>query len=925
MKQNLNMYRWLCLGGATLLICLWSHAGWTELQNGAAGADGSEPAPVVDAQPPDPNLPPTPPPQEEPQVQQPQEVVQQQPGGAAPAMNPNMPAPGGLRPPTAMPRPRTMPSPLNRPRFNPLQPKQPNQAKADLKAKPEDAAKENEPKDESKLFDFDNAELGTVIEAIAKMTGKNFDVDPNIGQMRVTVITHEKIPPEMAYQVLESILGSRGFEMKEALDGHLIKVVPSGKLGDKTDLVIGEQKKVDYDKISTHIIRLKHADPTEMTAYVQKMGSETCKVDAYGPAGMLIITDTGDAMKRIVTFLDEVDVPGIESSMEIFTLEYTRAEVLSQQIQEVLLDNAKPAGGTAQRPQAVQQQPQQQLRPPTVRPGQRTNVPGQQSPVITGSREETLRIVPDERLNSLIVIATPAMMERVRDLVKKLDTPTPYEANNLNVYELLNADSEQVEKALNQLVGTSPRSSAKGGAPGGGGGGGGGAADEIQPFEKKVMITRYEQSNALLILASPQDFKLIREIIAQLDVPQRQVHVEAVIMDVKIADNYSLVVDQAAITGHDGFVVGNTSTIKGIGVSDVTTLATSLATGKGVAEANRAISALSQGSSGGITAGWYDSLKVGTINGKKVSIPFVPLLIKAVETLTHVDILSQPSLTTQNNQEASILVGSEVPVPTMRSGYSGYPTTTTGTSTTTKPTTTTTSAYNNSSYSSYGSGISRQDVGVHLSVKPRINEGDYVNMETNIKVSQQAAVDSTSINPSDLGPTFVKSEVKNNVVVKDSCTGVIAGLISESTDRKKTHIPILGDLPGIGWMFGTKSSNREKRNLVVLLTPHIIKEGADLERVTAYKMEELRNANVDVFFEKKFIKKVKKRWFLRNQLRPSAVKSDSIGQEIGFSNGDLKRTESEHSEGNPVIQTSPSGPQESTPAPAPVSKSGESM
>src|SRR5690606_28300443 len=130
---------------------------------------------------------------------------------------------------------------------------------------------------------------------------------------------------------------------------------------------------------------------------------------------------------------------------------------------------------------------------------------------------EVLRMVPDERLNSLIVVATAGMMERVRDLVKRLDSPVPYEQNNMHIYELLNADAELMEQALQPLIGTAPRrqeGAAGGGAAAGAGGGGSSGSSEVQPFEQKVQIARYDQTNSLLILASPQDYKQLEAYIA---------------------------------------------------------------------------------------------------------------------------------------------------------------------------------------------------------------------------------------------------------------------------------------------------------------------------------------------------------------------------------------------------------------------------
>jgi len=720
-------------------------------------------------------------------------------------------------------------------------------------------------------FDFNDAPLDTVVRSIGRMTGRNFDIDPAIANTRVTVITHDKIPPEMAYQVLESLLNSRGFSLVETIPDHLMKIVQTGvESGEKVPLVKGlEGVPKSYDELSTHIVTIKYADAAELCTILRSLGSKACGVDAYARTNTLIITDTADGLRRVFSFLEEVDVPGFDTEMEIFTLEYSRADVLAQQIQDVLLGGG---GGGPQRGG-----PEQARRPiqPT-RPSVRPTVPGQSQPMIVGSKEEVLRIVPEERLNSLIVVATPDMMERVRDLIAKLDSPTPYEANNINIYKLLNANAEDVEKALNAILGTTPRQGAeKGGAQSG----------EVQPFEKKVVVTQYERSNALLILASPQDYKLIREIIAQLDVPQRQVLVEAIIMDVGIQNQFGLTVDSAAITGKDSFVMGNTSNISGL--IKVTDLATAISSGNtstasSMLAASAAQAVMGLGSSGGITAGLYDTFSVKVPEGygtRTIKIPFVPFLIKSLEVLTDVDILSRPSLTTQDNEDANIVIGQEIPVPTARSGYSTVPSSTPGQQ----------QQVPTYGLTSYGRGISREDVGVKMKVTPHINEGDYVSLEMEIEVSKPMT-SSIGIDVNDLGPTFQKSKVTNNVVVKDGSTGIIGGLMEEEARHSRSQTPFLGDLPLIGWLFGKQDKSRAKHNVVVLVTPYIIKEGIDLDRISKHKIDEFRDANIDVLFEKNIIKKMRKSAYMRNKYRPSIERTKEITEsKEGFERGDIER------------------------------------
>lgn len=733
-------------------------------------------------------------------------------------------------------------------------------------------------------FDFKDVPLDVVIERISKLTGRNFDVDPNIGATTVTIITHDRIPPEMAYEVLESILATRGFSMVETLDGHLIKIIstPDATLSEKVPLVKGPVPLPEsFDGYSTHIVPVKYADAAELSNVLKILGSKTARIDVYAPTNTLIITDTADGLRRMFAFLEDTDIPGFDTVMEIFTLEYTRSEVLARQIEQVLLDTGgRPTTLTArQAQQAVVQAP---TRPP-VRPPVRP-VPGATASQVIGTREEVLRMVPEERLNALIVVASEGMMERVRDLVKRLDIPTPYEANNLHIYELLNADAEQVEAALQPLIGTAPRRTAAGGA----GAAAPAQATEVQPFEQKVHVSRYDQTNALLIVASPQDYKLLESFIARLDVPPRQVLVEAVIMQVSMTNDFLLAVDAAAVKGRDGFGMTSTSTITGLvpspadvsgltgksGLDELATVAkaaSTLVAGPGLSQI------MGLGSGGGVTAGVFDDIEWDLGGGTKVKLPFVPLLFQAIEAISDAEVLSQPSLVTVDNEEASIVVGNEVPfITSQQRGLTG---------------TAQQAAVN--PYYGY-TRVQRQDVGIKLTVTPQISEGDNVLLQMEIEDSSivNIPVAQGGVDPNIAGPTTAKSQIKNKILVKDGSTAVIGGLIKDEKNRTRTQPPVLGDIPLLGWLFGRRDNKMTKKNLVVLVTPHIVKEGVDLDRVTQYKIGEYHDTNIDQLFERGFFKKVKKKRELRKRHHPTFDRSEELlGQRetVLYGRGDIKR------------------------------------
>jgi general secretion pathway protein D len=438
----------------------------------------------------------------------------------------------------------------------------------------------------------------------------------------------------------------------------------------------------------------------------------------------------------------------------------------------------------------------------------------------------------------------------------------------MHIYELLNADAELMEQALQPLIGTAPRRQAAGGGGAGGAGGGGAAGQsaEVQVFDQRVQLARYDQTNSLLIVASPQDYRLLEAYIARLDVPQRQVYVKASVMDVAINDGFNLSVNAAGITGNDGFALTDAS-----GLSDIAAAAVNIANPAALP------TALLGAGTGGFTAGIFDDLTVN-VGGREIELPFVPVLFDALETISDLEVLSQPSVTTIDNEESSVTVGQEVP---FISGTSRPPTDSQG----------------NVTGGNFGTTrIQREDVGVKLTVTPQISEGDNVLLEVSIEVSAIADANSQVGSADIVGPTTNKSLFENKVIVRDGSTAVLAGLIRDSANRTRNQSPILGDLPALGWLFRSKKNTRQKSNLVVLVTPHIVKENVDMERLTLHKLNEYHDTNLDELFDEGFFKRIKKKHKRRKTHRPTFKESAAItGRDTGsaastqFGRGDVKR------------------------------------
>lgn len=673
-------------------------------------------------------------------------------------------------------------------------------------------------------IDFEEATLKEVVEAIGARTGRNFFIDPSVGPQSVTVVSHHPVPESLALEILEAILDAYGLAMYPTIEGNLIRIAQRGTGTDKLEITAaGEEPDVGFERFAIHVVPVKHTDASEVSEMLQAVGSQNAQIRVYARTNTLLLIDTISGIGNMLEVLKLIDVPGFEVVYEIFRLQFSRAEVLAAQLMEVLQDTGGDTGAGANQVSAA-------ARIRAARAAQ-AGAPGPETAVV-GAGGDTLRVVPDERLNALIVVASAPMMDQVRRFIQELDVPTPFDANNMHYLELLYADAEEVQEALDTLVSaTSPRGIGEAAEP-----------EEIQPFEREVYITPYEQNNALLIVASPQDFDVLRNMITHLDRPRKQVSVQAIILSVTISDRFEWAVEAAGLDREDFFALSN--------VSDI---------------ANAIVSPLSLAGAGGVI-GIVDetttiSLPVAGEDGgfAETEVLNIPLLISAVEGLTDAEVLSQPNLLTQDNSEATMTVGQEVPVLNSLSDVD-----------------------DRTGFQTRGS-ISREDVGVKLTVTPQINEGDVVRLQVAVEVSDTVR-SNVGVDPNELGPTFQKSEFLNEVVIRNAQTGIIGGLIRENKSRARTQTPLVGDLPLVGWLFRSKRNTREKQNLVVMVTPRIVREMEDLTDLTDLHLEQFYDYNRDVILEDLgFVKQQRKKNWVRDKYSPvSRFNDDASPAELYF-------------------------------------------
>lgn len=374
----------------------------------------------------------------------------------------------------------------------------------------------------------------------------------------------------------------------------------------------------------------------------------------------------------------------------------------------------------------------------------------------------SVTLVADERTNRLIVKGDREARDRVRSLVMEMDVPQD-QGSGVQVIRLANADAKTTAELLKSFVDGAA-------APAGG-------ADKAPAAGGQVSIQADESLNALIIRAEPALMNELRNVIAQLDVRRAQILIEAAIVEVGGDNGLNLGFQWAAGDPETGVGGVNFSNF-GVSLNDVV----------GSAIAGQPTTTLGDGVTiGGGELGSDGNLRWGGF-------------LQALASSKAVNLLSTPSITTLDNQEASIIVGQNVPFVTGQS--------TSASAGVTNPFTT----------------IQREDVGITLKVTPHLAGPNSVRLVLEQEVSAvEGSV--TGVNAADIITS--KRSINTTVLADNMETVVLGGLIRDDNEKTVRKVPILGSIPVLGILFRSTSTQRVKRNLMVFLRPTIISDRGD--------------------------------------------------------------------------------------------------
>lgn len=401
---------------------------------------------------------------------------------------------------------------------------------------------------------------------------------------------------------------------------------------------------------------------------------------------------------------------------------------------------------------------------------------------------EEAKAIAETRLNAIVLFGDKGGREAMKSLIALVDVPAPAAQGRINVYFLENADAPELAKVLEGIIKSAPQRQAAQGIP------------PVTAFEAAggITVTADKASNALIVVASPSDYQNLLQVMRQLDKKRRQVFVEAMIVEASIDKLSELGTKWRVIGKHNGDPVA----IGGFGTMDTA-----------------AVQSVIAGLQGATLGGLGNFLDIpltsigadGTATTSTLKVPGFAALFSMDEFKDAVNVLSTPQILTSDNKEAEIVVGENVPFITKREADA----------------TRTASVF---------STIERKDVGITLRITPQVSEGDYVKLDIFQEISALKRNETENILIS-VGPSTTKRSTRTSVVVKDEQTVVIGGLMQEREEESIMKVPVLGDLPLLGWLFKNKSHSRRKTNLLVFLTPHVVKEDR-LAQITKDKQKE---------------------------------------------------------------------------------------
>ncbi|MEZ9197858.1 type II secretion system secretin GspD [Shewanella sp. 10N.286.54.B9] len=592
---------------------------------------------------------------------------------------------------------------------------------------------------------------GTDIQEFINIVGKNLNrtiiVDPTV-RGKINVRSYDLLDDEQYYQFFLNVLQVYGYAVVE-MDNNIIKVIKDKDAKTASIRVADDKAPGLGDEMVTRIVALYNTEAKQLAPLLRQLNDNAGggNVVNYDPSNVLMISGRAAVVNKLVEIVRRVDKQG-DTAVEVVKLEFASAGEIVRIVDTLYRSTANQA-----------------------------QMPGQAP-----------KVVADERTNAVIVSGDEKSRQRVVKLIKKLDAEQAT-TGNTKVRYLRYAKAEDLVEVLtgfaDQLVDDK-----------------GGAAQGANKRRNEINIMAHTDTNALVISAEPDQMRTIESVINQLDIRRAQVLVEAIIVEVSEGDDVGFGVQWATEAGGGTQFNNLGPTIGEIGAGIWAAQGE-----EGSTVCNDGTCTENPDTRGDIT---LLAQSLGKVNGMAWGIAMGDFgaLIQAVSSDTKSNVLATPSITTLDNQEASFIVGDEVPILTGSQNSSNG---------------------NSNPFQT----VERKEVGVKLKVVPQVNEGNAVKLTIEQEVSGINGKTGVDV-------TFATRRLTTTVMADSGQIVVLGGLINEEVQESVQKVPFLGDIPIIGHLFKSSSSGKKKKNLMVFIKPTIIRDGITMEGIAGRKYNYFR-------------------------------------------------------------------------------------
>jgi general secretion pathway protein D len=584
---------------------------------------------------------------------------------------------------------------------------------------------------------FRNLNVRDFIEMVSKITKKNILIESEL-KGKINFVSQQPIKKSGLIPLANSILGSKGLTLID--QGEYYKVV-------KTANAAGEglevSSTIDGDTMKTVMFPLHNSNAAVVRAKIKPLLHKNAKVISFKENNVLAITAFPRTLKSIAKIINVVEERGEKKSV-VLALENSTVKDIFTNAQNMA----------------------KKLFPQTI-------------------ESEKVDIFKDESTNSIILVGKANNITRMVKYIKQLDLEGEDQSQKMYVIRLKNSNVEEMEKILSKLLSqmnsVAIKTSKKGGVP-----------------PSKAMVVSDIERNALVLLATGEQIKNIRETVRKIDIPKSQVYVKAKIVEVdtnmaaQIGLKYGL--ESGAITSSGLFsMAGN------LGASALQMSPDLL----GFLNTNNSTTEFDQNGNAFQTTN--PAFKIDATN----KVFALGAQLSLLESNGAAQLLSEPSVLCTNNKESSIYVGQTMSILTQ-----GQQSTT--------------------GVSNIVNNYSREDIGLTLTVQPRLSSNNQVSLEIEVKVED---LDPSSEQIADR-PTTTKRTVKTNAIVKNGETIILGGLIKKVSGTGQSKVPFFSEIPVLGNLLFTHDSDVERQqNVIIYLTPYIVRSSGDLQKLKSLLSE----------------------------------------------------------------------------------------